>query len=385
VTIDPTSQPILATYAQASVVSATKSSTSVVSVSATVVGDTVDFSATAMDLASARQSGARYAETPANAEGTTATSGDTVSLSDAARDLGAAGQTAQAAQTTGTTTIAADAGLADASQIGDAAVITPVTTVATASGRQISLAAYTNPSTTADETGQAAGQSGYLLTIGGNGESGDQRYVLTGDVLLNEDASGNLSVAAYAAGKETSGDDLIIGLTGAALNGGDGNDTLVALADGNKVNVSGGAGDDTVIVSGNLTSGLVHTGEGNDTLTANITAGGNAQMIFTADEGNDTVQATLDLSGNAQLILDTGNGNDSLTAGLIAGDNSQTILATGNGNDRVVASLVTTGNAQLVVDSGDGNDALATAIVATDNASVRGHRQWQRHPGFRQH
>lgn len=214
-------------FSSATVVASTGNTTSSVAANVTWDGDTVTFSAQALGLATNNTSANQSASTTAATQGTdttstaSASSGDTVTISAEARNLAASQPI----------TIASGAGLSSAGSLPDTTATSLVTSFTTQSGRQLSLSKYATTGDGAATTGQGASSSGYLLTIGGSGQGGSQSYLLSGDVMINEDVSGALSVASYTAGAETSGNDIIIGLSGNAINGGQGNDTLIGLTD----------------------------------------------------------------------------------------------------------------------------------------------------------
>jgi len=278
-----------------------------------------------------------------------AQTGDRVSLSEAAKALLPGAQPSVQA-------IATDSDLPQ----GAASLLATATTE---SGRQVRIEQYTAGANPAQ--GKAA-SSAVVVTVSATDQQAEQRYLVTDDTIINENANGELSVASYTPGRETGGNDVIIGVRGLAYQGGDGNDTIVTT--GGNVAIDAGSGNDTVVVAGVALAGHISMGDGNDTLTAGTIGGG--QVNIDTGDGNDTISASyIGLGG--QVNIDTGDGDDAVHAswiGLGIGTPSQVNIDTGAGNDSVTSSWtgvsMGSGSAQVNIDTGDGNDVVGSSWVS---------------------
>jgi serralysin len=138
----------------------------------------------------------------------------------------------------------------------------------------------------------------------------------TGDVV--DGGNGNDTVIAYGGDDSLAGgigNDLLFGNTGNdTLLGEEGNDTLLS-GQGND-SVSGGSGND--ILSGGLGNDTLSGGDGND-----ILFGGQGADSLAGDAGNDTL-----VGGKGSDTLAGGAGNDFMT-----GDQGADVLTGGEGND----------------------------------------------------
>ncbi|WP_281286176.1 calcium-binding protein, partial [Methylibium rhizosphaerae] len=166
----------------------------------------------------------------------------------------------------------------------------------------------------------------------------------------------------------TSGNDTLIGYTGAdALAGGAGDDTLSGRA-GNDT-LDGGNGEDTL--NGEDGDDLLLGGAGADTLN-----GGNGNDALNGDAGSDT------LYGNAgNDTLDGGAGSDTLNGG--TGDDTF-LFGRGSGNDTVSAYDTTAGKFDVVqlapgiapsevVLTRSSNDLIVSIMGTSDSLRVGGH------------
>ena len=142
-------------------------------------------------------------------------------------------------------------------------------------------------------------------------------------------------------------DSLTLHLGGGRLDGGDGNDTLIAGTSGMTGNVTliGGAGDDSI--TGGSHAVLVEGGIGNDTISLRSSA-----TVYAGD-GNDTVTAS---SAGAPNI-DLGNGNDYLA--ISSGVTAFTVTG-GAGNDTINVSSLS--SAPGLIYGGDGNDSVRAGL-----------------------
>ncbi|MEG4011394.1 MULTISPECIES: calcium-binding protein [unclassified Microcoleus] len=172
------------------------------------------------------------------------------------------------------------------------------------------------------------------------------------------------------------GNDTLSGFFAQAF-GGDGDDTIDASSARNtgRISLDGGLGNDFLI--GNSTSGVtnfMNGGEGND----NIIFGGTGDRLIGSFGGNDTISYAVgvNFSGitTTNVITDNlgsnfitgGNGNDSITTGagddilfggptnlVTAGIDGNDTLNAGGGNDTLLGGF---GDDYLI--GGDGNDSL---------------------------
>lgn len=230
---------------------------------------------------------------------TTTTTGDTVQIADEARQQATASQSA----TPNTTANAREMTASETSQPQGGTTV--VGTALTASGRQVSIQQYTRTTTATDGSGMSLTQSGLLVSVSGNEEEPGRSYLLTGDTILTEDKNGVLSVSAYRAGQEPSGADIIIEVSGAALSGGAGDDTIFDFSRTGAESIQGGAGNDTISASSIGFGGTqVNTGAGNDSVTADM-----LEFRIESFAWEHLVQ------GMVENTQDSGNGDGNVIAG----------------------------------------------------------------------
>lgn len=183
------------------------------------------------------------------------------------------------------------------------------------------------------------------------------------------------------------GDDLLLAgrlyYSSDVLDGGAGNDTLVASAGG--CTLYGGDGKD-LLEGGpggyHQGNGYLYGGAGNDTLNGGVTMdGGDGNDLLTSTvsairidggQGADTISGsggagynnlTVDAglgsdsvdvySGNNSLFLYGGEGDDTLTGGA----SINVLIDAGEGNDRVSSTVQTVGSSSI--SGGDGNDTIS--------------------------
>ncbi len=298
----------------------------------------------------------------------TSVQGDTAEFSDKAQQLAAGKSTAQnaAAGTSSVSeygTVSADQGSLYLKPGQSAIVEKPLEpgstellgTATTKSGRQVSISQFV-----AGGQGQPA-QVGYAVSISGDANHEAQSFQVAGDSIINEDENGELHISAYSAGKETNGDDIIIGSGGGALSGGQGNDTIFDVSPNLPKSISGGDGNDTIIVATNSLEDTIDAGAGDDKL---IVKGGILGGEIKMGDGNDSVQARNIGTFSGQTTIDTGNGNDSVSADFIGANGSQVNIKTGDGNDKVHAAYIGMGgDNQVNIDTGDGNDLVDASWI----------------------
>ena len=280
---------------------------------------------------------------------TDAPTGDTVALSAEGRQLAAAIPSPVLTEP-GAAPSPIDA--TSAQELGEAVL---VGTATTQSGRKVTIEQY-NPATAAGNGVSLEPRTGYMVTIAATDQQEQQRFMLNGNTIINEDENGALHVSAYTPGQETDGNDIIIGQLATPLRGGAGDDTIFVTGDQYGGTIDAGAGNDTVMIVGNVMDSTISMGDGNDTLQTGSVFGGTISM----GAGNDTLQATA-LRGNSRLNVDTGDGNDSITTKSIGG--GQVNLNTGNGNDMINASVISMAEGQVNIDTGNGNDIIDTKSI----------------------
>lgn len=114
------------------------------------------------------------------------------------------------------------------------------------------------------------------------------------------------------------------------IEGGDGNDTI--LADGNLNTVDGGKGDDYIRLGKGYT--FAHGGDGNDIIIAGI-----GSAVISGGKGDDKLYATIPMLGTSlrQVFLNGDEGNDELYAG-----SGKSVLNGGLGDDKLVGYRDTT-------------------------------------------
>ncbi|UJX40976.1 hypothetical protein K9F62_20210 [Desulfovibrio sp. JY] len=312
---------------------------------------------------------------------TTGTRGDSVTISPEAREA--------LREVAGNTAANASSGLIGSGALALNAMehaddSTLVAKAVTSSGRQIIINRATPRADAGSQNTEAAGDdaaAAYTLTVLDNSGQEERVLDLTGDVILGENADGSLSVDAYAPGKETSGDDIIIAASGGVMHGGDGNDTLIALNSTRKMEIDGGDGNDTVYVeAGDAWTGHIDTGAGNDQVVAK---GLLLNSVINTGDGDDSVDAG-DLSAvgtmamdaatgelvfveeSNSLSVDTGEGNDTVSTGTADATREGIIrldITTGGGNDAIAsdnASIDRGGYIATTIDAGDGDDTIST-------------------------
>lgn len=210
---------------------------------------------------------------------------------------------------------------------------------------------------------------------------------LDGDVRINDSEDGSLSVYFPSSGKTcvfdasgamtvrqdeagqsgTNGDDILINVKGSLVDGGDGDDTIINLADDAVIN--GGKGDDTIFAN-RVKGNTIDAGEGNDRLLGGAIRDSSIDM----GEGNNTIAVSSINGGSVRL----GDGDNTLNVGGFGGsthnsEDMKTILDNaldvrlGNGNNTVRVRNVTT-HANLHI--GDGDNSIRIYDV-TQNSSVR--------------
>lgn len=209
---------------------------------------------------------------------------------------------------------------------------------------------------------------------------------LDGDVRINDSEDGSLSVYFPSSGKTcvfdasgamtvrqdeadqsgTNGDDILINVKGSLVDGGDGDDTIINLADDAVIN--GGTGNDTIF-AGRVKGNTITTGEGNDRLLGGILRDSRIDM----GEGDNTISVGAINGGSVRL----GDGNNVVDMGGISGSthNSEDMkivldnaldLHVGNGNNTISIGNISY-NGSLHV--GNGDNSLTVNVVNKD-ASV---------------
>lgn len=209
---------------------------------------------------------------------------------------------------------------------------------------------------------------------------------LDGDVRINDSEDGSLSVYFPSSGKTcvfdasgamtvrqdeagqsgTNGDDILINVKGSLVDGGDGDDTIINLADDAVIN--GGTGDDTIFAN-RVKGNTIDAGEGNDRLLGGAIRDSSIDM----GEGNNTIAVSSINGGSVRL----GDGDNTLNVGGFGGsthnsEDMKTILDNaldvrlGNGNNTVRVRNMTT-YAGLHI--GDGDNTLSMYAV-DDKASM---------------
>jgi Ca2+-binding RTX toxin-like protein len=181
-------------------------------------------------------------------------------------------------------------------------------------------------------------------------------------------SSGSLSIAGGFGGNDT-------------MIGGTGNDTIYA-GDGNDIvsggggidSIYGGLGDDSLTLQ--LGGGRLEGGDGNDTLIAG-TSGMIGNVTIIGGDGNDSITG-----GSHAVLIDGGIGNDTISlrssATVYAGDGNDTVTASsagapnidlGNGNDYLaISSGVTT----FTVTGGAGNDTINVSSLSSAPGLISG-------------
>jgi len=312
--------------------------------------------------------------------------GDTVTISQEGRALAAATQ--NATQATAATAASTEVKNSKAGTTAiDASEFDFVTSAKMQSGREVTIERHS--------THEYYAKTSYKVSISGADGKAEQSFMLTGDIIINEDDKGTLNVKSYTNGDETSGNDIIIGMSGKTLSGGDGDDTIVALRDNNNdpkalysessTTIMGGNGNDTIIIATDkYVGGHINTGSGNDTIFAQ---GASYNSTINTGDGNDTISISdgfayedIDTGSGDDIIMAdgaismsnivTGDGNDSITADIIGAGYGNNHISTGAGNDSIKANWI--GNAVNInnkstdtIDMGDGNDTITSTIFST--------------------
>lgn len=124
------------------------------------------------------------------------------------------------------------------------------------------------------------------------------------------------------------------------IEGGDGNDTLIA--GGGKTHLLGGAGADFLQLG--AATGLAEGNDGDDTIV-----GGTGNAVIYGNNGSDRLYAGIG-PASKQAYVDGGSGNDLLVAG-----NGHTILHGGKGDDRLA------GNDRTTFYTGKGQDQIVNS------------------------
>ncbi|MFD2262930.1 FecR domain-containing protein [Lacibacterium aquatile] len=208
----------------------------------------------------------------------------------------------------------------------------------------------------------AGGFAGNDMIIGGMGN--DTIYAGNG----NDIVSGGGGIDSLYGGL---GDDsLVLALGGGRLDGGAGNDTLIAGSSGMVGNVSIYGGDGNDSITGGSHAVLIEGGSGNDTISLRSSA------VVYAGDGNDTVTASsagapnIDLgdgddylaisSGVTAFTVTGGTGNDTINVSSLS--SAPGLIYAGEGNDSVRAGLgndtIYTGSGNDLVSGNDGNDKI---------------------------
>ena len=168
-------------------------------------------------------------------------------------------------------------------------------------------------------------------------------------------------------------------LAPSVLNGGDGNDVLVA-GSGQTI-MDGGAGNDTLI--GSPEADTIVGGDGNDIIDAragdDLIVGGLGDDRITGGSGRDILRESGDVNFTLSSIQLTGNGTDTLATievvELTGGPSANTMtvrqfggelvtLAGLDGNDQYLVAINGAGNTRYVVNDAAGDDTLT--VQGTD-------------------
>lgn len=169
------------------------------------------------------------------------------------------------------------------------------------------------------------------------------------------------------------GDDVIdVGnVVESSISGGDGNDSL-SVRDMRKSSVFGGAGNDRITVNGLIESSEIQGGGGDDTITINarkitnsVINGGDDNDLITIQTGmskggmsgsevlggagDDLIRVQGSVGGS---LIDAGSGNDTV---LVQGQVSRSLIKGGEGDDRIDVDKVS----ESVIDGGPGDDRVS--------------------------
>lgn len=166
--------------------------------------------------------------------------------------------------------------------------------------------------------------------------------------------------AEYVAVLGYGGDDAIsvlsvdgAGMIGAAISGGDGNDTLSLNSDGA---IWGGDDDDTITLLDSF-AGEAYGEAGNDTVTI---GGETVAAEIQGGDGDDVIDAT---TGNYGLIISGGAGDDTIYGteydDVIAGNSGSDLIYGGSGNDDIYTAEIVYG--------GSGYDIVFGAYVSASD------------------
>jgi hypothetical protein len=234
---------------------------------------------------------------------------------------------------------------------------------------------------------------------------------LADDMIVKQNDNGEVSIEHYKLGSETSGNDIIIAVSGNQVDGGAGDDTIVDLYaesslpksmrhkiidEDNKeeviFDINGGEGNDHIILSGESITSRVNTGNGKDkieTLGSLVygsyidTGSGDDELnlskdsVISADlgEGKDKINS---LGSALAGEIDTGEGDDkveafSFSGELVMGGGEDEVnvksdafgkIATGRGDDKIlVEGLLRAGEEGEAVTTGSGDDYIKAGDI----------------------
>lgn len=203
------------------------------------------------------------------------------------------------------------------------------------------------------------------------------------------DAEGGMTVErgeTSGALEGTDGDDVLVNVNAARVDGGDGNDTVFNFSDNTVIN--GGDGDDNIILAGVNTNVIVNTGAGNNGVQGNMVHSSviNAEgehdslgfyglrgSVITSEnklnfDGYDIKDSKFEISAsveadiggltNSQFIVEDKQADKSKVS-LNIGSLNNSSLFTGSGDD----TINVTGIHESRVVTGGGNDFINTAHV----------------------
>jgi hypothetical protein len=156
------------------------------------------------------------------------------------------------------------------------------------------------------------------------------------------------------------GDDQLFGEAGddrIVWNTGDGNDVVDGGSGTDRLEINGDGNADTTQIVNNGTRVLVSTT--NNGVTSLLDIAGIENLVVNGGGGNDTIVAGNGLATLTNLTIDGGAGNDTITGGdgndtLIGGDGNDLITG-GRGNDD---AQLGTGDDTFVWNPGDGSDTV---------------------------
>lgn len=333
--------------------------------------------------ASETEAGTAAPRTESSAQSSADSSGvDSVSISAEARALSATGKpeaasgaTAAGADEPSPATPEGATPAGEAPLVPEGARVTTVVNATTAAGNSVTIDKIVT-------TGEGGQESFYYRASVRNGDQEATSFLLDRNTILSDQPDGTVSAREYALGEETSGNDIIIGVLGSTLNGGDGDDTLISLDtatfSGNVADhghgetvLVGGDGDDRIYIDPSMSKVTVDAGDGDDLVDAR--GGALVDSVIRTGDGDDTVRLWNTVStsietgdgddhvriGSGTLggDIDTGDGDDLLEAGTDIADGGfmGTDIRTGDGNDTVRAHGFVGGE----LDTGDGDDTVS--------------------------